>query len=107
MYKDNLGFKIRASKREYATGIGLAAIFDDGKTISIAEPLTMKEHEENTFIREFAQLSNSAAQLLMDDLWQAGLRPSEGTGSAGSLKATEKHLEDMRKIVAEKLKVQL
>ena len=39
------------------------------------------------------------AQTLMDDLWQAGLRPTEGTGSAGSLAATERHLKDMRRLV--------
>ena len=37
--------------------------------------------------------------MLMDDLWQCGLRPSEGTGSAGALAATQKHLDDMRKLV--------
>lgn len=40
-----------------------------------------------------------AAQTLMDDLWQAGLRPTEGAGSAGAMRATERHLEDMRKLV--------
>jgi len=43
------------------------------------------------------------AQTLMDDLWHAGIRPTEGTGSAGSLRATEKHLADMRSIVFAKL----
>lgn len=38
-------------------------------------------------------------QALMDRLWQIGLRPSEGTSSAGALAATQKHLEDMRKLV--------
>lgn len=47
----------------------------------------------------FTLLSYDDAQLLMDDLWNAGLRPTEGTGSAGSLKATERHLEDMRTLV--------
>lgn len=36
---------------------------------------------------------------LMDDLWVCGLRPSEGSGSAGALAATERHLGDMRRIV--------
>lgn len=39
------------------------------------------------------------AQLLMDDLWHAGLRPTEGSGSAGSLKATERHLEDLKTVL--------
>lgn len=46
-----------------------------------------------------------AAQLLMDDLWMAGIRPTEGSGSAGSLAATQRHLEDMRTIAFEKLKI--
>jgi hypothetical protein len=47
-------------------------------------------------------LVNTRAQQLMDELWQCGLRPSEGTGSAGSLAATERHLNDMRRLVFEK-----
>ena len=45
----------------------------------------------------------SEAQQLMDELWRAGLRPTEGTGSAGSLAATERHLADMRALVFKKL----
>lgn len=45
------------------------------------------------------ELTMQAAQTLMDDLWQAGLRPTEGTGSAGSLAATERHLQDMQRLV--------
>ena len=36
------------------------------------------------------------AQLLMDSLWDCGLRPSEGKGSASQLAAVENHLRDMR-----------
>ncbi len=32
-----------------------------------------------------------------------GIRPSSGEGNAGQLGATEKHLEDMRKIVFSRL----
>jgi hypothetical protein len=44
-------------------------------------------------------LSTLEAQALMDRLWTAGLRPSEGSGSAGALAATERHLKDMQKLV--------
>lgn len=47
-------------------------------------------------------LSVEAAQTLMDDLWNTGLRPTEGAGSAGSLAATQRHLEDMRRLVFQK-----
>lgn len=39
------------------------------------------------------QLNVQEAQKLMDDLWNCGLRPSEGTGSAGALAATQEHLK--------------
>lgn len=38
-------------------------------------------------------------QGLMDELWHAGIRPSEGEGSSGQLAATRAHLEDMRRLV--------
>ena len=44
------------------------------------------------------QISYDTAQELMDSLWDCGLRPSEGAGSAGSLKATENHLKDMQNL---------
>lgn len=46
-----------------------------------------------------AIIPEGAAQQLIDALWRAGLRPSEGTGSAGALAATQKHLDDMRRLV--------
>jgi len=45
------------------------------------------------------RLPDESAQQLMDGLWNAGLRPKEGSGSAGALAATQKHLEDFRALV--------
>lgn len=42
--------------------------------------------------------------MLIDDLWTAGLRPTEGAGSAGALAATQRHLQDMRALVFDKEK---
>lgn len=47
----------------------------------------------------FLELRPEEAQRLMDALWDAGLRPSEGSGSAGALLATQNHLNDMRALV--------
>jgi len=47
----------------------------------------------------FLDLEENSAQELIDSLWECGLRPSEGTGSAGAFAAQGKHLEDMRKLV--------
>ncbi len=44
-------------------------------------------------------LGDIRVQDLMDKLWSAGFRPTEGSGSAGALAATERHLKDMRRLV--------
>jgi hypothetical protein len=64
----------------------------------IAHPLTMVEFHDGSLREPTISLSPHEAQMLMDQLWQCGMRPTEGTGSAGSLAATERHLKDMREI---------
>ena len=47
----------------------------------------------------FLRIGELEAQALMDRLWMAGFCPTEGSGSAGALAATQNHLEDMRCLV--------
>lgn len=46
----------------------------------------------------FAILPYELAQQMMDALWDAGVRPAAAMGSLGQLGATEKHLDDLRKM---------
>lgn len=75
-------------ERRYVSALQVADITDPGGL-----------HETGTFTRE-------DAQLLMDDLWHCGIRPSSGIGNAGQLAATEKHLGDMRKIAFSRMRIQ-
>ncbi len=75
---------------------------DDVVKLAVAQPVEFKTRDENTAPYEPApmlSLQVEDAQRLMDELWHVGLRPTEGTGSAGSLAATERHLADMRALV--------
>lgn len=65
----------------------------------VAQEVLMKRIETGMQADAFLRISTTAAQNLMDELWNCGLRPSEGTGSAGSLAATERHLKDLQRIV--------
>ena len=66
----------------------------------IAQPLLMTRPDNPHCKQEPAfSLDYETCQEIVDSLWNFGFRPSEGTGSAGSLKATQDHLEDMRKLV--------
>jgi hypothetical protein len=100
--------EIRAIAEDWNGKISLMMrIKQDNGNVLIAEPITFKEHKQHACINEFVSISIPQAQELIDDLWRAGLRPTEGSGSAGSLKATENHLNDMRRIVAKTLDVSL
>lgn len=61
--------------------------------------MTLKTQDEGSMKPSAFSLDNEEVQALMDRLWGCGFRPTEGTGSAGALAATERHLEDMRKLV--------
>lgn len=72
---------------------------------SVASGITFKEVEPDYVLPEspFLSLSRTDAQTLMDELWRCGLRPSEGSGSAGAMAATQLHLKDMQTIAFELL----
>jgi hypothetical protein len=74
----------------------------DRITRALALPLTFKEQtpeDESVMQPEAFRLGDEQAQAFMDELWRVGFRPTEGSGSAGSLAATERHLNDMRALV--------
>lgn len=79
----------------------LEVLIHDRSTHAVAVNIEMKtltDEEAATWRPPVMTLATESAQTLMDDLWRCGLRPSEGAGSAGALSATQKHLDDMRKI---------
>jgi hypothetical protein len=75
---------------------------------AVAQPVVFRV-PENEAVQEAPafRMDYTAAQDLMDELWLCGFRPSEGTGSAGSLAATQNHLKDMRAIAGKLLKCEL
>lgn len=92
----------------YGRGIEmrLCTIDEGGAVTGEAAPPEFKKVEDGaTWAEPFTTLSMDAAQNLMDELWFLGFRPERGEMSVGQVAATEKHLQDMRSIVFEKLKV--
>jgi hypothetical protein len=83
--------------------IGLALFDDDFR--HIATNIEFSPYKEGTIANDSLQLTQTEAQRLMDELWTCGLRPSEGSGSAGAVAATQEHLKDMRRLVFESLAI--
>lgn len=87
--------RIRARKVEWGNGISFF-IHEGNKLVT---KMKFEEQRENFPILNMERMSNEDAQLLMDDLWDCGFRPTEGTGSAGAMAATQSHLKDLQRLV--------
>jgi hypothetical protein len=79
-------------------GITLARQMRDGQW-AVMQEAAFKVVNENEQSSPAFSISRDDAQAFMDELWHVGIRPTEGSGSAGSLAATERHLNDMQRIV--------
>jgi hypothetical protein len=76
------------------------------RMVGRAELVWKDRGEPGTIVPPLFHLDLKASQELMDDLWASGVRPTEGRGSAGAMKAVQEHLLDMRTIAFDKLKVE-
>lgn len=97
--KDSI--KIMALSAPWHGGIQL--LITQGK--AVATNFTLEEMPEDQVIDPSLTINLDAAQALMDDLWHSGIRPTEGKQATGTLRAIENHLEDMRIIAFDKLKI--
>ncbi len=69
----------------------------EGIITHAAAPAVFQPIEEFTGLKDCFYLSHagSGAQILMDDLWRAGIRPTS-VGTAGHLAAVEAHLASVK-----------
>lgn len=73
-----------------------------GEKFAVMEPAQFRviSEIESTMMQQAAlELSTEDGQALIDELWHAGFRPTEGTGSAGAMAATQAHLKDLQRLV--------
>lgn len=97
------GKRLWAERQNWSNRIDFILFERQGDRVAHSTEIKMLVSEEGAeVIYPTFSLLPDEAQELIDNLWQLGFRPSEGTGSAGQLAATQKHLEDMRKLVFEK-----
>lgn len=93
-----MGIEIRAEKEPWSGKVELLVLRREGdRVIATADDVVMSDLEPGARPRSTISLDGHMAQMLMDDLWRCGIRPSEGSGSAGQLAATQKHLEHVSK----------
>lgn len=91
------GFHVRAMSAPWYRGFEFLVMDYEHKDVGV--DIVMREYKEAAIQAPTFRMDQEAAQDLLNDLWHAGLRPSDGTGSTGQLAATENHLKDMQEIV--------
>ena len=64
------------------------------------------QHEDGTIIeRPTLTLKPDDAQQIINELWRIGYRPKDGSGAVAHTEAMKAHLDDMRKIAFNRLKI--
>lgn len=76
-----------------ANGVPILGVAQNMSLVQITPETQGLEHEP------LMRFSQDEGQQFMDELWRAGIRPTEGAGSVGQLGAVQRHLEDMRSLV--------
>jgi hypothetical protein len=90
---------IRIDKEPWGRFLSVLVSRVQGGKLWSVRRLEYEENENDAYVPRTLEISASDAQSLMDQLWECGLRPSEGSGSAGALAATQSHLADFRRLV--------
>ena len=98
---DQHQLKVFARRRDYNRDISL--LFRTKE--HVVKPVVFEPHKDGDLIDPSICLGMPAAQMLMNELWTCGLRPSEGVSSTGQIEAMQSHLDDFRKIVFKRLDI--
>ena len=104
-YSKNTSFRVHSDPWSYdRIEIRIAVVTNDNgvKFIQSAKPIGFENIDPLDIGKEIApalRIRREEAQSLMDELWNCGLRPTSGAGSAGQLEAIQNHLKDLQKLV--------
>lgn len=96
-------FEFFIQKNLFKNGIEVGMILNSGGTRYVATPVCMTAltpEMEGMMLSPLLVMTKDSARNLMDELWNAGVRPSNEAGSVGELAAVKAHLKDMRELVA-------
>lgn len=98
--------KIRLQSAPWHEGVEII-IFepDENGRRCVARRIEFSPLEEGAFAEPTCRLGRAEAQVLLDDLWAAGYRPTSERIGPDGLKNIERHLQDMRAIAFSKLRL--
>lgn len=97
---------VRAKAAPWAHSVEIAAFKKVMGGATKVAALQWEPIAENAEMKPLLTIRMEQAQVLMDDLWNAGVRPTEGAGSAGAMRAAEHHIADLRRVAFKALGIE-
>lgn len=92
--------RARVQDNDYGNRVDLLfEVRHDNGRRSVGTHVVFAPAAEDIPIPPTLAIPRPAAQMLMDELWRCGLRPTEARGGDQAFEAQRRHLEDMRVIV--------
>jgi predicted secreted protein len=73
----------------------------DDHRVAVMQPVQVIAAQDDACVPcpEMMNLTQDDCQSLIDALWEAGIRPTQGHGSTGQLAAVQDHLNDTRTLL--------
>lgn len=103
----NYDDRVRAKAAPWAGGVEIAAFGRISNGDTRVATVQWEPISDNAEMKTLLTLRVEQAQVLMDDLWNAGIRPTEGAGSAGAMRAAERHIQDLRAVAFKALGIEV
>ena len=96
MYREDL--EARAERSYWTDTINIYLRAQHGDKRFVVTDLVLTEFDpDNPVELQPLKFEKETAQRFMDELWNCGLRPSEGTGSAGAMQQAQDHIVTLKR----------
>lgn len=92
--------RIAAERSFVARTVNLYVVEEGPDYFAIAKPIELERHDPSMVYAQepTIMLSEEEAQVLIDNLWNAGLRPTDAKDKSEVVNAMKEHIGDLRKI---------
>jgi len=94
----NYDDRVRAKASPWSGGVEIAAFGHLNNGDTRVATVVWETISDTAEMKTLLTIRTEQAQVLMDDLWNAGIRPTDGAGSAGAMRAAEHHIADLRQV---------
>lgn len=92
------GLSIRVEKDIRRRCIAIAAVYRQDGIVSALQPVSAEDFEKDyprDDVAPFVRLPYEAAQELMDELWQCGIRPTDRDANQAEVVAVKNHISSL------------